>query len=171
MKLTDFLEDEKYAILLFAAGSLVTCAFLTVFGVGGGELTLLWIFCALLFGGDLLCSFLRRKKRIRELSDLLDSLDRKYLIAEIADKPKTSLEKAYYHILKTYLKSMTDEVARAQRLNREYREFIEQWVHEIKVPITGIGLLCENHKTEITRNILSQTEYTETVALLSRKAQ
>lgn len=35
---------------------------------------------------------------------------------------------------------------------------MEQWVHEIKLPVTGIRLLCENQKTDLTRKILSQTE-------------
>ena len=43
---------------------------------------------------------------------------------------------------------MTDEVSQSNRLNREYREFIEQWIHEMKVPITGIQLLCENNKSD-----------------------
>ena len=45
-------------------------------------------------------------------------------------------------MIKEALKSMTDEVSQAKRLNEEYRDFIEQWIHEIKIPITGIQLLC-----------------------------
>ncbi len=56
---------------------------------------------------------------------------------------------------------MTDEVAGVRRQNAEYKDFIEQWIHEIKVPITGIQLLCENNKTEITRKIITQTELIE----------
>lgn len=46
---------------------------------------------------------------------------------------------------------MTDEVTEIRRLKVEYKDFIEQWIHEIKVPITGVQLLCENNKTEIMR--------------------
>lgn len=161
MKLTDFLRDKKYAILLFLLGSLFVSAFLLIFGIGAGELALLWMLCALLFGGGICCEYVRQRKRIQKLLSLLYSLDQKYLIAEIADKPENSMEKAYFCMLKTALKAMTDEVSGAQRLNREYREFIEQWVHEIKVPITGIELLCENNKTDVSRRILSQTEQIE----------
>ena len=77
---------------------------------------------------------------------------------EITDAPTSELEKAYFELMKTALKAMTDEVSGSNRLNREYREFIEQWIHEMKVPITGIQLLCENNKSGVTRKILTQTE-------------
>lgn len=77
---------------------------------------------------------------------------------EITDAPTSELEKAYFELMKTALKAMTDEVSQSNRLNREYREFIEQWIHEMKVPITGIQLLCENNKSGVTRKILTQTE-------------
>ena len=32
---------------------------------------------------------------------------------------------------------MTDEVTEIRRLKVEYKDFMEQWIHEIKVPITG----------------------------------
>ena len=33
------------------------------------------------------------------------------------------------------------------------RQYIESWVHEIKAPITSVALMCENHRSEITRRI------------------
>ena len=74
---------------------------------------------------------------------------------EITDAPTSELEKVYFELMKTALKAMTDEVSGSNRLNRE---FIEQWIHEMKVPITGIQLLCENNKSGVTRKILTQTE-------------
>lgn len=59
------------------------------------------------------------------------------------------------------VKSMTDEVVQNRRANTEYRDFIEQWVHEIKVPMTGIQLLCENNRSDVIRKIMSQTEQIE----------
>ena len=93
--------------------------------------------------------------------ETMETLDKKYLIAEIADRPETELEKIYFRLLKTALKSMTDEVTEIRRLKEEYKDFIEQWIHEIKVPITGVQLLCENNKTEIMRKIIAQTELME----------
>lgn len=98
---------------------------------------------------------------LTQIKTEMDALDQKYLFAEITNAPTSELEKAYFELMKTALKAMTDEVSQSNRLNREYREyreFIEQWIHEMKVPITGIQLLCENNKSSVTRKILTQTE-------------
>lgn len=74
---------------------------------------------------------------------------------------RNRIRKIYFRLLKTALKSMTDEVTEIRRLKVEYKDFMEQWIHEIKVPITGVQLLCENNKTEIMRKIIAQTELME----------
>ena len=42
----------------------------------------------------------------------------------------------------------------------EYKEYIEQWIHEIKTPITAMKLLCENHRTVWTKELLQELEKT-----------
>lgn len=161
MKLSDYISDNKTILLVCFAGGLFFSVLLFTFGVGVSELVLLWVcfICIIFF--MMLGGYLKQQKRILHLLAALESLDQKYLIAEIADKPETRLEKVYFCLLKTALKAMTDEVAGVQRMNSEYKDFIEQWIHEIKVPITGIQLICENNKTEVMRKIIIQTELME----------
>ena len=68
------------------------------------------------------------------------------------------MEQVYWGLMKSALKTMTDEVAASRRLNQEYRDFIEQWIQEMKIPITGIELLCENHKSDAARKIMMQMQ-------------
>ena len=44
--------------------------------------------------------------------------------------------------------------------NAGYKEYIEQWIHEIKTPITAMKLLCENHRTDWTKELLLELEKT-----------
>ena len=161
MKFSDYINDHKIILLICFAGSLFFSVLLFFFGIGASELLLLWLCFIVVLFFTIWTDYLNKQRRIRSLSSTLDSLDRKYLLAEIADKPETELERAYFHLLKTALKDMTDEVAESKRLSQEYRDYIEQWIHEIKVPITGIELICENNKTDITRKIMTQTELIE----------
>lgn len=55
-------------------------------------------------------------------------------------------------------KSMLEQVSAVKRERREYREYIEQWIHEIKTPLTALKLLCDNNKSEITRTMLLELE-------------
>lgn len=161
MRLWDYISDNKIILLVCFASSLFFSVILISFGVGVAEVFLLWVCFAIILFLTMLCSYLKQRKRMKHLLSNFDLLDQKYLIAEIADKPETKLEKVYFRLLKIALKDMTDEVAGVRRQNAEYKDFIEQWIHEIKVPITGIQLLCENNKTEITRKIITQTELIE----------
>lgn len=161
MKFWDYMNDNKITLLICFTGGLFFSVLIFSFGVGLAELVLLWVCFIIILFFTMLSGYLNQRKRVQYLLDTLDSLDQKYLIAEIANKPEVVLEKVYFRIMKTALKSMTDEVAKVQRLNMEYKDFIEQWIHEIKVPITGIQLICENNKTEIMRTIITQTELIE----------
>lgn len=161
MKFSDYINDNKIVLLICFAGGLFFSVLLFFFGVTPAELVLLWFCFILIILFTMLGSYIKQRGRMRSLLKILDSLDRKYLLAEIADKPESKLEKLYFRMMITALKSMTDEVAEVRRLSAEYKDFIEQWIHEIKVPITGIQLLCENNKTEVMRKVASQTELIE----------
>ena len=53
---------------------------------------------------------------------------------------------------------MLERIGNMQREQKEYREYIEQWVHEMKTPITAMKLLCENHLSEFTRQFPVELE-------------
>lgn len=158
MNLSSYLSDKRAVLLICFAGSLFFCVLLVLFGLEIGEIILLGICFIFMLVGLFLWDYFGQREHLRYLRAVMDSLDQKYLFAEIADAPTSELEKVYFALMKTALKAMTDEVSQCNRLNREYREFIEQWIHEMKIPITGIQLLCENNKSSSTRKILTQTE-------------
>lgn len=158
MRFSDYINDRKTVLLVCFAGGLFFTALLMFFGIGMSELFLLWSCFIVLLLSTILSGYLHQRKRIQALLCVSDSLEKKYLIAEVADRPDNTLEQVYFGLMKTALKAMTDEVAKSRRLNSEYRDFIEQWVHEIKVPLTGIQLICHNSKNDTTRKILTQTE-------------
>ncbi|HJC25534.1 MAG TPA: sensor histidine kinase [Candidatus Eisenbergiella merdavium] len=155
------MNDQKELLLICAAGGGFFFVLLFLLGLNLSELALLGAcFLGILFFA-LLWDFRKRRRRLKYLQETLEALDQKYLFADVATQPETELEQLYFRILKTALKSMTDEVAESRRAGREYREFIEQWVHEIKAPLTGIRLLCENNRSALTRRILAEAESVE----------
>lgn len=153
MTISDYLKSTRAVILTCLAGGFFFSVLLLLYGITPQEMLLLWICFLLIVAASLCCGYVRLYKRLRYLLSVTDSLEKKYLTAEIADKPVSAAEKVYFQIMKEALKSMTDEVAQNRRANTEYRDFIEQWVHEIKVPMTGIQLLCENNRSDVIRKL------------------
>lgn len=102
------------------------------------------------------------RKKAQLLNNQLDMLDQKYLICEMLDKPENCLEKLYQSALRAANKSMLENVNKIRNAQRDYKEYIEEWIHEIKTPITAVDLICKNHagreNTRISRE-LSQINY------------
>ena len=51
---------------------------------------------------------------------------------------------------------MTGAVSDAQAAQREYREYVERWVHEIKAPITAARLVCRELDGETRRKLTAE---------------
>lgn len=120
-----------------------------------GTLIALWFLILFLFYA---IQYLVRKKYYAQLWDLTKGLDKKHLLSEVIEAPRYYDSLPYYHLLKLASKSMLEEITYIKNDRKEYKEYIEQWVHEIKTPISAIKLIGENHKSDVTRNILSELE-------------
>ena len=57
-------------------------------------------------------------------------------------------DKIYKELIRKSNKSVIEEIRKVQEQQEEYKEYIESWVHEIKAPITGISLICENGRSK-----------------------
>lgn len=91
-----------------------------------------------------------------ELKRTSESLDKKYLLAQIIKQPNFIEGKLIYDILKETDKCMHENVNKYKEMQIEYKEYIEAWVHEIKTPIASIGLIIQNNPSEITQNISNE---------------
>ncbi len=135
-----------------------------------GQLLLLWICFLVMAGGCFLWDYLARRRRFQYLHSVMDSLDQKYLFGEITDEPLSQMEQVFWGLMKSALKTMTDEVAASRRLNQEYRDFIEQWIHEMKIPITGMQLIAQSVERVLFYARLGSVEKDYLVTEVSLKA-
>ena len=105
-------------------------------------------------------TYWKRKRQMQRLLDMTEQLSERYLISEVMELPEQAEDQVYYRILKMAGKSMLEQISEVKRERLEYKEYIEQWIHEIKTPITAMKLLCENHRTDWTKELLLELEKT-----------
>lgn len=129
-------------VFLYATGN-STDSILLILGVWS---VILAAYCVKSYDG--------RNRQMRRLLELAGQLEERYLLAEVMEKPECADDQVYYQLLKMAGKSMLEQVGAVRRERAEYREYVEQWVHEIKTPITAMKLLCENHRSELTKELL-----------------
>ena len=148
MNFWEFLFEKLNMVLvnLFVATALIV--FLKLVGIQGGALGLIlivWGIILIAVGGR---EYWSQKRKYDEIESQLEELDKKYLICELLGKPETQMEKLYTNMLRAGSKSMVEEVNEKRNALSSYKEYIEEWIHEVKTPITAIDLICKNHPTE-----------------------
>lgn len=92
-----------------------------------------------------LWEFFRKKAFYDRLRQNLKELDQAYLLPEMLPKPSFYEGKLLAEALFESGKSMCEHVAEYRRQSREFREYIELWVHEVKLPVAALSLMCHNH--------------------------
>ncbi|MDR1203996.1 MAG: sensor histidine kinase [Peptococcaceae bacterium] len=123
------------------------------------------------FGGlaALLPEFFTKKQYYTKLQNLLDQLEEKRFLPEMIDRPDFFDGQILYDTLRRTAKSMSGEIGKHRLASLEYREYIEMWVHEIKTPIAGTKLICENtHNQEILTELDKIEFLAEQVLFYSR---
>ena len=150
--------------LPFLLTNLVCMAALTVFllvcGNSVSAVVLILIVWALILLTGLILTYWKRKRQMRKLLDMAKQLSERYLISEVMELPEQAEDQVYYQLLKMAGKSMLEQIGDVERERLEYKEYIEQWIHEIKTPITAMKLLCENHRMDWTKELLLELEKT-----------
>ena len=148
----------------FLLTNLICMVALTVFLLVCGNsistvLLILSVWTLILLAG-LFLTYWQRDRQMRQLLDMAGQLSERYLISEVMELPAQAEDQVYYRLLKMSGKSMLEQISEVKRERLEYKEYIEQWIHEIKTPITAMKLLCENHRTDWTKELLLELEKT-----------
>ena len=102
-----------------------------------------------------------KKRYYDELQKTIEELDEKYLITEIMKTPNFVDGKILNDILGQVDKSMHEQVNKYKYLQEDYKEFIELWIHEVKLPLTTSKMIIENNKNKVTRSIEEELDSIE----------
>ena len=174
MTLREFLSNRLKRIALQVIGVGLATLFLFATGTQPGVLVILLIVFLLVFLTVNMFDFFQQRARLLELKSILDALDRKYLFTECVPQPKGLFERRLFDLVRLAGRDMTGAVSDAQASQREYREYVERWVHEIKAPITAARLICRELDGDTRRKLtaeLSQIEAHVERALFYARAE
>lgn len=174
MTILEFLSDRLASLLIQAACAVVTLLFLLATGTQASVLYLLCAVWLLVFLCAQAATFFRLRSHLEELEQIMDGLEQKYLFYECIPKSRNIYERKLTNLFRRAGRSMTGAVSDARAAQREYREYVESWVHEIKAPITAAGLICRNAEPDTRRKLspeLSQIEAHVERALFYARAE
>ncbi|MDO5569067.1 MAG: ATP-binding protein [bacterium] len=98
----------------------------------------------------LLHDYVTRKTFYDELNNMLNNLQEKYYITEIINSPTFLEGNILCDILYEVDKSMIENINNIKINKNDFKEYIELWCHEIKIPIATIDMIINNNSNDIT---------------------
>ena len=156
-----FLREKASTILLLLFGLITIEIFLMAYNVG----MFIKIYIPLIIMGlymiSIIIEYFKRKKFYDNLLKMLEELDEKYLITEIIKTPNFLEGQIFKNSLEQIDKSMLENVNKYKYMTEDYKEYIELWIHEIKIPIATSKMVIENNKNAITKSIDEELDKVE----------
>ena len=172
MKLSDFLKDRVFVYMTFVVTFVIIIIFMAAFHIQTELIIMISVILCLFAVTAETWEFCRKKSFYGDMLSKLDGLDRKYLISEILTNPSFYEGRLICEVLRESNRSMCESVAEYRRKASDFREFIEMWVHEIKLPVSSLQLMMHNRKNELGAKALEQLRridgYTDTVLYYAR---
>ena len=172
MKLKEYMRDRLWFYIIAAVSYGVILLFLTAYRISGQLVIFVSVFFLIFIVFEESCGYFRKKKFYDELVNDLALLDKKYLIHEMLEEPDFLDGRIAYEALCSANKSMCENVNVYKRQSEEFREFIELWVHEVKLPVASLQLMSHNNSSELGEKFLEQLRridgYTDQVLYYAR---
>ena len=156
MKLSKYLRSNYLIILLFIVIISIINLMLVSFKVQNQAIMGVTVTAILGFIIYVVYDFGRRKKFYNKFLNDLDLLDKKYLITEMIDKPEFYDGEILYDALYEIDKSMSEKIKEYSLSIQDFKEYIEMWIHEVKLPLASINLMIHNHKELSDKKIVEQ---------------
>ena len=151
MKFIDFIKEKMVLII----GTILALVSVEILLLAYDISILIRVYCAFIIAFVMILAILieykKKKDYYNELIKNMEDLKEKYLISEIIKTPNFIEGKILKDILQDTGKSMLENVNYYKNIQEDYKEYIELWIHEVKIPIAASKMIIENNK-ELTRN-------------------
>lgn len=155
MNIGTYIKEKKENIILFIILVIILLFLLDLFGVNKYLTIMILSLLSIYFIVDFFTFYLKRKKYYDNFLNNLNLLDKKYLILETLEEPEFLDGKFFYDALYKIDKSMMENINNYRNETEDFKEYVEMWIHEIKIPIAGLMLMYHNNKT-VNKNFLDQ---------------
>ncbi len=156
MKLSAYLKDK---IFIFVSGVVFLAVMALLFKVFRVNFSLICIWAVgtlLFFVLAVFWDYSRRQKFYRSFFRNLELLDEKYLVLEMLEPPEFYEGTLIYDALYEVYKSMMENVRSYEYNINDFKDYIEMWIHEVKIPIASLVLMCHNSQIPIDKKHIEQ---------------
>ena len=148
MKFKDYFLNKITEILGTFFVLFLMLEFLYIIGNTFSVVFMIGMAIAILIMTKYLMDWYRKKKYFEIITERVKDLKEPWLIAELLPVSYTIEDEIYKELLRKVGSSAIEEIHKIEDEQKEYEDYIEQWIHEVKTPITSIHLMLENRISE-----------------------
>lgn len=158
MKITNYLKDKFLPIFIYIINILIITMLLIAFKSNESIILVFITFQIILGLTLLLIEYSKKNSFYKTIQSKLINLDKKYLVLEMLDKPKTTEEELIHQIFYDINKSYIEELKDYKLSLNNFKEYIELWIHEVKIPISSLVLMTHNSKETLPKKYTTQID-------------
>ena len=144
MTVRNYIKDKIIEIILVAVICVIIIWLLLVFKVNLVASVLITGLFLVSWIGMFIYDYNRKKSFYNGLRENISQLDKAYLVLETLEKPDFLEGQLIAEALYEIDKSMAENVSQYQSYNKDFSEYIEMWLHEVKLPLSAISLKLHN---------------------------
>lgn len=159
MTIKDYIKDKLYFIMTFFIVFIFMNGFLIFIKLDTSILFMIDISYVILFLTVILVEFSRRYHYYNDLLKSIGEMEEKYLIFDLIEEKHFLDSNFMINLMKQGNYAMSQEVSLYKEAQKEYKDYIELWVHEIKTPLSALKLMIENNNMTQSKKELNRLSY------------
>lgn len=148
MKLKDYLKNNLFILISFLVMLILLLLLFIAFKINLSLTIAVIILVSFFCSSWFIYTFVRKRNFYNELLDRLEQLDQKYLLTEIITQPTFLEGQLLYQIIYETNKSMLERINDYQDNANNFKDYVEMWIHEVKIPLANLQLMCHNQKNK-----------------------
>lgn len=120
---------------------------------------------------SLLTEYFKKRKFFNQFKSILEQLEEKYLIAEMIKEAGFVEGEIFMDAIFDIDKAMIERINKIELSMKELREYLEMWIHEVKVPLASLDLMNYNKNADFAiqkKEIEKLKQYVEQVLFYTR---
>lgn len=161
MKFSRFLKDKMYVVFLSLICYVIILLIFFAFKINIEVIISISIIYIFLILTILLIDYYRKKNFYTDLIYNIEALDKGYLVLETLQKPDFYEGELLCQALYDIDKSMSENINQIEEQMQDFKNYIEMWIHEVKIPLSTLVLISENHKDQFDKKTKAQLKRLE----------
>ena len=161
MKFKKYFKDNLYIILIFIIGYTINLLIFLAFKIDKSVIIAVTITNIILLLSIYLIPYFKKKTFYDNLLNNINKLDKAYLVLETLEKPEFYEGELLVSALYEINKSMNENINNMEEQLQEFKDYIECFVHEAKIPLSTLVLMSNNHQERFDKKTKLQLKRLE----------